>query len=209
MLKRGQFGFTLIEVTLVLAISGLLGAVALAGQTQLRERARFTDSVEFTMNALAKVRNEANTTVQSLGTGANASGYMFFAKRVKFNLSSDLMNVDTLLFNPATNSIVAGAVDPYTVKLPWDFQYHNAVGALISSSNEVIFVRWPYTGRLYTYTSTSAGFAEHTFSSYDPSQWPSTRAIQTYQFSATASTTHSATITIEGSTDTFTKVFNP
>lgn len=204
MLKHKQSGMTVVEIAVALAISGLLSGVVLAGQIQLRARARFSDAVETLKNDLAKVQNEAVTTVQEAGTGSNPQYYIFFAKRVMFTNNSNLITVDTLLYDPVSNSIVAGSKDPHNLFLPYNTKYLTAG----STGNEILYVRWPSNGNLYTFTPPT-GFSsnDHNFASYDLYN-ASLRASRTFQFSDSDTPAHTATVTANGATDTITRVYH-
>jgi prepilin-type N-terminal cleavage/methylation domain-containing protein len=65
-------GFTLIEIVLVLAITGLLFVVAFQGQSQLRYQALFDSSVSKMVQDIAQTRNEATAGVNTTGTGTGA-----------------------------------------------------------------------------------------------------------------------------------------
>lgn len=69
MVKGGQKGFTLIEIVLVLAISGMLFVIAFAGQRELRDRAQFDASVNKIVSSIADARNEAIANVNLDGAG--------------------------------------------------------------------------------------------------------------------------------------------
>jgi len=62
-------GFTLIEIVLVFAISGLLFIIAFAGQRQLRDRAGFDASINQIVQDINYARNYAISNVNEIGTG--------------------------------------------------------------------------------------------------------------------------------------------
>jgi len=68
-----QSGFTLIEVTLVFALSGMLFVIAFAGQQQLRDRAEFDASVNKLVQEFAYARNYSTSNVNTEGLGGNTS----------------------------------------------------------------------------------------------------------------------------------------
>ncbi len=68
MLKRAE-GFTLIEVTLVMALTGLMLVFIWAGQQQLRDRARFDVSVDQAVQDINYARSYARTGVAEDGPG--------------------------------------------------------------------------------------------------------------------------------------------
>ncbi len=56
-------GFTIIEVMLVLAISGSLLAIGFVGRGRIREQTQFTDGVERLASSLKRFQSEATSTV--------------------------------------------------------------------------------------------------------------------------------------------------
>jgi prepilin-type N-terminal cleavage/methylation domain-containing protein len=77
MATRNQAGFTLIELVLVLAITGALLAIALVGQSELRSHAQFDATVEKLVTSVAEARDQATSGVNlstggAVGTGATA-----------------------------------------------------------------------------------------------------------------------------------------
>lgn len=69
MVESEQKGFTLIEIVLVMAISGMLFVIALAGQRDLRDRAQFDASINQIVSNISDARNEALANVNLDGTG--------------------------------------------------------------------------------------------------------------------------------------------
>jgi prepilin-type N-terminal cleavage/methylation domain-containing protein len=72
-MSNNNAGFTLVEIILVMAISGLLLVIALVGQHQLQARSRFDAAIDKTLQNLAYARNEASAGVNTFGTGNNSS----------------------------------------------------------------------------------------------------------------------------------------
>jgi Tfp pilus assembly protein FimT len=68
-------GFTLVEITLVMAITSLLLLVALTGQHQLETRASFDADINATIQDLSYARNYALTNVNQVGTGQTLVSY--------------------------------------------------------------------------------------------------------------------------------------
>jgi prepilin-type N-terminal cleavage/methylation domain-containing protein len=64
-----QQGFTLIEVMIVLALSGLMLVLAFAGQHQLIARSRFDGEINKMIQDIAYARNYSNANVNIDGTG--------------------------------------------------------------------------------------------------------------------------------------------
>lgn len=66
-------GFTLIEITIVMAISGLLFLMVFAGQQQLRERAQFDADVNKLVASVSDAHNQATAGVNIIGGGDGSS----------------------------------------------------------------------------------------------------------------------------------------
>ncbi|HEY2003863.1 MAG TPA: prepilin-type N-terminal cleavage/methylation domain-containing protein [Candidatus Saccharimonadia bacterium] len=64
-------GFTLIEIVLVLAISGLLFIIAFAGQRQLRDRATFDGGVNKIVQDINYARTYGTSNVNEVGNGTD------------------------------------------------------------------------------------------------------------------------------------------
>jgi type II secretory pathway pseudopilin PulG len=61
MLKNKSGGFSLIELTIVLAITTAVAAIVLAGQNGIRDQSEFTSTVNSVVSQLTAVRNAAET----------------------------------------------------------------------------------------------------------------------------------------------------
>ena len=70
-----QHGFTLIEVILVVAISGALLMIAFAGQGQLRAQAQFDAAVNKVVSTIPYAHNQANAGVNLTGNGNGSSDF--------------------------------------------------------------------------------------------------------------------------------------
>ncbi len=73
---RQNQGFTLIELIVVMAISSLLLLIAISGQSQLRARARFDESINQLMASIDYTRNFATANVSENSTGTNRDAYL-------------------------------------------------------------------------------------------------------------------------------------
>lgn len=80
-----QRGYTLLEVSLFLAISGFLMAIALIGLTPRLRNVRFTQSVRATESNLAKQSGDFNSGVNSR-INTDCVPENFFGNRVKFQV---------------------------------------------------------------------------------------------------------------------------
>lgn len=69
MAKSNQQGFTLIEIVLVVAITGLLLSVAFMGQGQLRAQAHFDAAVNKIVSSVNNAHNLATSGVNYIGSG--------------------------------------------------------------------------------------------------------------------------------------------
>lgn len=69
MVKKFQSGFTLIEVSIVFAISGLLILVVFAGQRGLRARTQFDSAVDRVVSSATSARNQTIAAVNTVGIG--------------------------------------------------------------------------------------------------------------------------------------------
>lgn len=146
-------GFTLIELMLVMAISAALATLAYLGQGQLRNRARFTDSVERVNSTLAQIQNEANTTLNTnpgadRGTNINQ---IFYGYLVEFRGGSPEITVTPLQILRATaeaNCPSGSELMPRTGEVrhfttPWGVNYDAPIGEV----RTLIYRRNPVHGR--------------------------------------------------------------
>lgn len=68
-MSKKNAGFTLIEVMLVMSVTGLLLYIALVGQHQLQARARFDSSIDHVLQDFAYARNFSQSNVNEPGGG--------------------------------------------------------------------------------------------------------------------------------------------
>ncbi len=117
---RTDSGFTLVEVTLALAISGALVVIAFAGQKQARDRSSFSDAVERANTIILDAKNQAFSTVQNGTNGAcpppGQYCNVFLGKVVYFQGSAGDISVYTLTLD-STNVVMATA--DLTARLPY------------------------------------------------------------------------------------------
>jgi prepilin-type N-terminal cleavage/methylation domain-containing protein len=76
MFKPRQAGFTLIEIVLVMAVTGMIFVIAFVGQRGLRAQAEFDAAVDKMVASIADARNQATAGVnlQGAGEGSNKCG---------------------------------------------------------------------------------------------------------------------------------------
>jgi prepilin-type N-terminal cleavage/methylation domain-containing protein len=169
-----QSGFTLIELILVMAISGALAAIAMMGFSTLRGQTQFSDSVERLKEDVLKSRQEALSTIKS--SGGTDPTKVTFGKLLTFTPGSSTVQVQTLVTinnyqagnvtsptaaQAVTISAAPGDTSSYTI--PWGITYANTqltgppLGAIQNSVVKVAYVRSGTDGALQTATSTTWG----------------------------------------------------
>lgn len=168
MSTRAQSGFTLIEITIVMAISSGLAVIALVGFTSLRDQAQFSASVEQFTQSLLSRRQEALTMVKLSGGGDNCTAAVFAAKTCEITLGN------LITFSPDSAIVRVDTVKMVDVADPKDsqpiivdgtqntsFVLRGGVTYIGSSQGtgplQVAFVRRPLDGQLKTAISSSGG----------------------------------------------------
>lgn len=185
-----QTGFSLIEVTIVLAISGLMLAIILLGSGESRSRAQFRQSVESTATKLVQIKNEANSTTGSV-TG----------KVVEKAVFGTLVEVDSTNMKLVVTTLVIDNTSEDSARLvtkEGSAQYYDIPWGPNISTNKggVVFARRPENGQLRVYalpSGVSFGSAGRALSYFD-ALMPTT-----VRLTITDSRGHRAYITIETS----------
>jgi type II secretory pathway pseudopilin PulG len=75
---KSNAGYTLLELTIVFAISGALIAIAFVGQAQLRSGAQFTGALDSVVTTLAATRNNALSGVETAGKVCGGKGTIVY-----------------------------------------------------------------------------------------------------------------------------------
>jgi len=194
MLKDSSGGFSLIEVTIVLAITAGLLAVALAGQTAVRGQAQFTGTVNDAVTRLEAVRNSAQTSsndaIDAYGTDPTK---IVFGKLVQAHVGDSFLTVSDIIgTNMGQTTDCAGLVETLSLtnstKVPLNW------GAKVSGSDKVVtFHRQLCTGALHSYNLTGLSPTSQTNYSETPAAGSGTVAID-----ITDTSGRSATITVDG-----------
>lgn len=69
MAKQGQAGFSLVELVIVMAITGSLAVIAFAGQRGLRSRAQFDAGIDRMVASIDDIHNQSTAGVNVKGNG--------------------------------------------------------------------------------------------------------------------------------------------
>lgn len=148
---KNQHGFTLIEITLVLAISAGLLTIVLAGQEQVRSRAEFTAAVNQVATDINEVKNESQTTVQVQTPGAATNptgtsiGTTFFGKAMTFTQGASTITVQDM-YNNASG--ILQLPNSYQFTIPWGVTVQSA-----SSPQYLVFHLTSASAQLITYAN--------------------------------------------------------
>ncbi len=163
--RLSKTGFTIIEVMLVLGISGLLLLITFFGQGSIRTESQFQDSVEGLRAKLERIKDEVTTTVSSDELGCNGvastgtkADCILFGKLVAFDDQTSNYRVRDIIANgPATGAPVSPSI-PVTIprfngpqdnlSLPWGSIFDKQSSPFLS---KVVFTRHSGTGELQTY----------------------------------------------------------
>lgn len=149
MSRISQAGFSLIEVMLVMAITGLMLAAVFAGQESLRSQANFDADIDKVVASVAYARDEAisGVNLDGVGNGTNAcsggSGQTYFAGTV-WQADNSVSNVFQLWFYKAdpgiggTGGAACAFAGPQVITMPLN---DITVASSDPSSKGIVFAR--------------------------------------------------------------------
>lgn len=172
-MSRGQKGYTIIEVIMVLAITGFLFSIALFGQGSLTRRNRFTDSINKFHSSLIKTQEEVLDGVFSSSTGRLLPGSdtnkISFAKVIDFSSNQntafvfecyvDTTDGPTISRSPFSHDIECANIS--TLKIEWgaqvvlDSTLDRLDRPLSAEADTIVMMRHHSTGHLYTHAISS------------------------------------------------------
>lgn len=144
-------GFTLLETTLVLALTVGSGLLVIGFFSGLRSQAQFSDAVDTVKNELLARRQETLTTIKTAG-GVQKT-YISIGRLLTFTPGSSKVKVGSLFMNDEGSSTVrvepsSGStfVDTSDITIPWGTVYPAACPRTLL----VAFIRNPANGSLMT-----------------------------------------------------------
>lgn len=155
MLRSEESGFTLVELTIVLAVSAGLIVIALNGQAKSRQSVQFKYAVERTANVIDVARNNAVNSVDPLNGAGNSTTQIKWGKLVTINAYGSIVTItDIVGSNP--NQMTDGSAQTLTLgtatdfQIPWGTKYNG------STKLQFVFHRLLTSGVLVTYQLTPA-----------------------------------------------------
>lgn len=150
---RPQYGFTLIEVIIVLAITMAMAPIVFKGQSTARRNAQLTDAMDRTKNYLQAAKNEANTTVNTRSTGGTDSANAVYGNLVSFSGSTMTVTQYTIpsdIANPG--SVTLTQRTSYSKQIPWGMSFVSAG----STGTSIFYIRSLHNGEIQTFVSGGA-----------------------------------------------------
>jgi type II secretory pathway pseudopilin PulG len=200
MLKNKSGGFTLVEITIVMAITAAFAAVILAGQGAVRQQSEFRATVQTVATDIEAARNAAATS-DSVGSGNNGAETLF-SKLIIANQGASSISLTDVMgsgwqLGPCSGRVEAlstGAVK--TINLDWGVTV-NTPGA--PNRIQVAFHRLLCGGQLQTYVFGTGLGQPFNQNKYSESLTPSVIAGQSTQIGFIDPQGNKATIHIDGS----------
>lgn len=143
---RSLGGFTLIEVTIVMAITALMMLVLIGFYRNTQKRTLFRDGIERLVTNLEKIKTETNSSYTT-GSGATLAR-VFFGKAVSFSNDSTALLITTLTAARDDTGALSSlqAVGTNTINLPWGVYCD-----CNSTNTQIVFTRSLADGKLDTY----------------------------------------------------------
>jgi type II secretory pathway pseudopilin PulG len=129
---KAEGGFTLLELGLVMAISGLLLAGIIATSSGSQNRTAFTASMDTLLNTAKDVQNQSYATISDrTGSQTGDSPYLIFGKAMIFNSTSPTTYTVATLIGDNNAADPLEECDDATVTLPGDVTYSDHTRAAI------------------------------------------------------------------------------
>lgn len=126
-----QSGFTLVEIVIVLAITGGLITLALAGKAGSRDQSKFTDGVETVATLMDSTRTKASTTENANGSG-NSIQKINFGNLVEIDAGSNIIKITDIIGTNANQidsseaQTLSYGTNITTVNIPWSVRFNSA-----------------------------------------------------------------------------------
>jgi prepilin-type N-terminal cleavage/methylation domain-containing protein len=156
MLKNKSGGFTLIEVTIVLAITASMVAIIFSGQGAVVGGAKFSNTINEVVSDLQAVRNSAATSDNTAGSGT-ATTQIIFGKYIDAQNGTNTIKVYNIIGTAADQTADCGTLAGgetltqgallKTITLPYGITISNTTGA----DSQIVFHRTLCAGDLTVY----------------------------------------------------------
>lgn len=147
-------GFTLVELTIVLAISSLMITGVLMGQGSAEHNASFTSSVDSLANRLEDVRNQGTNSVKlsTTGVGNSSSSEVFGSIAILDKSQPTQLKTCTVLYSDTADNL--SLTDCNTTTYEGGLQYAG------NSTNMIMFVGHPQKVYAGSFDGSSASLAK-------------------------------------------------